>query len=888
MKKFWKYLLIAFAILLLVLILSPFLFKKQIVNQIRLMANRQLNATLNFDPDISLNLLSHFPNLSVGINDLSVTGKNEFDGDTLLYVKRLQVVINLKSLFGDKPYEIRYVELQQPDVRLIVNHAGVANWDITKRSPSTEETQPSSAFHAALQQYVIRDGNLQYADSTMDLYLSMQHLDHTGKGDFTQDVFNLQTQSVLPSLTLIYGHIPYLNKVNADVQVNVQVDVPHQTYRFKQGIAKLNGLILLADGEVSLPDTNQVWMDIQFQTKQTDFKQLLSLIPAIYSKNFDQLKAAGTATIAGNIKGSYQDDRIPTFHIQMQVQNGMFQYPSLPDALQHVNLLAEVTNEDGVTDHTVINLKQLHLEMNQQPVDAHLLISYPQTRMLIDGAVHGKLDLAGISKIYPLDSQTKLKGSLDADVQLKGSLIALQRKQYDQFQAKGYIVASNVYYQSADFPQGISISTGKLNFSPREVMLSGLQAQMGRTDIQAEGYLNQFYSYLFGTRLPDGQKSQLQGNLRLQSKLIDLNELMASSSQPQPDTMSAVKAIVIPRNIDFTIAANVDRFIYSNYDLRHIQGNVVIADGKVQLNQVKANMLGGEVALSGIYNTQRPEHPETYMEISAQRLAIPQLLQTVTIAQSFLPLQKIVLGQFSGKISLSTLLTDKLMPVLSTVNSTGTLQAEDLNLLNFVPLQKISATLGLEQLIKSTWPIVKFGFHIDSGYLYVHPFQLNLDSLQMTIAGKNGLDKQIDYTVQMIVPRSKLGKANATFQQLLAKANAAAGTNLEANEKIPVNIHLTGSLLNPQLQVDFTPVTSSVKQSLATAAQQKLEEEKQKLMQNLMQKVNHQADSAQTGVASSDSTSVKQQIQQTVEKTIQKNIQKGLNQLFKKKSDTTK
>ncbi|MBX5437954.1 MAG: AsmA family protein, partial [Thermoflavifilum sp.] len=556
MKKIGKYLLVAIAILLVVLIVAPLLFKKQIVNQIKLMANKQLNATLNFNPDISLNLFSHFPHLSVVIRELTIVGKDDFAGDTLLDIKRLQAVVNLQSIWGKGPYEIRYVALDKPDLRLIVNRAGKANWDILNNSSSSSATASTpSAFRAALQRYVIREGSMQYADSTLNFYLSMQGLNHEGKGDFTQDVFNLQTQSHISSFTLVYDHIPYLHQVKADVQVNVHVDIPHQSYRFQQGTATLNGLTLLTEGEVRLPDSNQVYMDIHFRTAKTDFKQLLSLIPAIYTRNFAQLKASGTAVLSGDIKGSYQDNRIPAFHVQLQVQDGMFQYPSLPDALSHVQMQIQVNNDDGIVDHTIVNLQQLHLEMNQQPVDAHLLIRYPQSQMLIDGALHGKLDLASISRIYPLQTHTKLGGTLDADVQIKGSLEALQHKQYSQFQAKGYILANQIHYQSADFPQGISISDAQLMFSPQQVTLTRLQAMIGKSDIQAQGKLNQFYTYVFG-------KGPLEADLHVQSQLLDLNALMDSSSRPQADTLSAVKAVVIPRNMQLHITADIAHFIY--------------------------------------------------------------------------------------------------------------------------------------------------------------------------------------------------------------------------------------------------------------------------------------------------------------------------------------
>src|SRR5690625_1419395 len=75
MKKTLKYAGIIFLSLFFLLLLAPFLFKKQIVSKIKSIANEQLTATLDFDNDISLSFIRNFPNASLGIKDLSIVGR---------------------------------------------------------------------------------------------------------------------------------------------------------------------------------------------------------------------------------------------------------------------------------------------------------------------------------------------------------------------------------------------------------------------------------------------------------------------------------------------------------------------------------------------------------------------------------------------------------------------------------------------------------------------------------------------------------------------------------------------------------------------------------------------------------------------------------------------
>ena len=70
-------------------------------------------------------------------------------------------------------------------------------------------------------------------------------------------------------------------------------------------------------------------MDLKLNTNDIGFKEILSLIPAIYATEFSSLKTDGTATLTATAKGILQGDTVPAFNIDMQVKNAMFRYPAL-------------------------------------------------------------------------------------------------------------------------------------------------------------------------------------------------------------------------------------------------------------------------------------------------------------------------------------------------------------------------------------------------------------------------------------------------------------------------------------------------------------------------------------------------------------------------------
>ncbi len=94
MKKIFKIsgkiLGILLLLILLALFLVPVLFKGRIMEIARTEMNNSVNATVDFT-DLSVSLIRHFPYLSVGMEGLSVVGKDDFSGDTLMQFRTFTV-----------------------------------------------------------------------------------------------------------------------------------------------------------------------------------------------------------------------------------------------------------------------------------------------------------------------------------------------------------------------------------------------------------------------------------------------------------------------------------------------------------------------------------------------------------------------------------------------------------------------------------------------------------------------------------------------------------------------------------------------------------------------------------------------------------------------------
>jgi hypothetical protein len=457
------------AILLLLLIVfaaaAPFLFKDKLQALAKKQLNEQLNARTGFS-DVSVSLFRNFPKLSVALDDFFIAGEGQFSKDTLIAAKRIDIAVNLFSLFGGSAVDVKKVLLQQPRIHAIAAKDGQVNWDIVKHDDSKpKETGSDSSFKVKLSSYKIENGDIVYEDALNGIYLSLADLNHSGSGNFTEDLFDLNTTTSITKANFTYGAIPYL--VNSEIQLKalINVNTKQAKYSFQKAEAGLNALNISADGFFQLLNDSTYGMDISFKTPSNDFKDILSLVPAVYQNDFSKIETKGTAAFDGFVKGNYSPVSIPAYAVNVNIKQGYFKYPDLPQPVQDINLLLKASNVDGAPNNTVVDIPTASLKFGNDPFSFRVLYKQPYSAQYIDGEAKGKLNLNTITQFIKLAEGTKIGGEINADIAAKGNLNVVLKQQPGPFTANGLLECKNIFYASKEFPQPIKNTSATIRIS---------------------------------------------------------------------------------------------------------------------------------------------------------------------------------------------------------------------------------------------------------------------------------------------------------------------------------------------------------------------------------------------------------------------------------------
>lgn len=763
-KKTMKIAGITLGVILLLLLILPFAFQGKLAKLVKEEGNKMLNAQFDFRT-LNISLLRNFPSASVSLEDFWLKGTGPFENDTLIQAGELTAAVNLFSLFGDGGYDISRIIVKDTRVHAIVLEDGRPNWDVMKPSPDAETPEDETAqetFRIKLQKLSVDNLSVVYDDRQGGVFADLSRLEADCSGDFGSDRTVVDLKMETPSLTCRTGGIPLLNKVSLEADMDVDADLAGGKFTLRENMLRLNAIQLNLNGW--LAQTKQgMDMDLRLNTNEVGFKELLSLIPAIYAKDFQDLKTDGKVTLNAFARGSMEGNtKVPQFEVNLDVKDAMFRYPSLPAGVEKINISALVRNAGGPLDATEISVAPFDFVLAGNPFSLNATVKTPVSDPDFHLTARGKLDLGKVKEVYPLDDM-QLNGLVQADLELGGRLSMVEKEQFEQMQAKGSLRLNQMKLVLKDMPP-VDIQQSVFTFSPRYLQLSETTVNIGKNDLTLDSRFENYLGYAL-------KGSTLKGTLNVSSNHLNLNDFMSADTTAAvaevPADTAAMGVIRVPENIDFQMQAAFRELLFDKMTLTDGKGTLLVRNGTVDMRNLSFNTMGGSVTMNGAYAAPQKKQPELNAAFDMRNISFAQAYQDLGLVQQLAPIFAGLKGNFSGNLQIDTPLDATMSPVMSAVQGKGALSTKDLSLSGVKFIDQVADIVKKPSLKEIKVKDLNIDFEIKDGRVTTKPFDLKLGDYNMNLSGSTGLDQTIDYAGKITMPAdgiaSKLGTVDMTI-----------------------------------------------------------------------------------------------------------------------------
>ncbi len=813
MKKVFKIIGITLLIIFLLLLALPFAFQSQIERIVQRYADENLNAKVSFS-SVNLSFIKSFPNAQVDINDLKITNFKPFEGETLVTSKSIALSLPIKEVFkssGDEPLTINTIDLDETLLTLKTNKLGDFNYDILKESKEEkdENNNTSKGFTFDVQDYAIKNSALTYIDETSNTTFFITEFNHKGKGTFSGNVSELDTETDA-RLSLTVDSTNYLNNNTLKLDALIGLDLENNKYTFKENKGYINELLLEFDGFVQQVENGQQF-DLSFQNPGASFKDFLAVIPSSYSKSIADVETQGDFKVNGVIRGLLSDDTIPELDISMASNNASFKYPDLPKRVENILIDAALKNTTGNPDETFVNINRFNFKIDADEFKSSATLKNITENMLVNADIDGTLNLANITKAYPIELEKELSGILKAKLNTVFDMNAIETNAYGRIKNNGTASITNFVFSSEDIVNPIHIKSAQMSFNPGTVSLNSFDAISGNSDIAATGTITNLLGFLLSDK-------NLQGNFNVNSKQFLISDFMVADedSKASNKTTSEEESLKIPAFLDCTINANAQTVVYDNLNLKNVKGKLVIKDQTASLQNMTSDVFDGKMTIAGDVNT-KDKTPTFNLNLGADGFDIAQSFTDLDLLQALAPIAKVFDGKLNSTINLQGVLNESFSPDLQTVsgNAFAELLTTQFNSENSAVLKALEDKVSFVDFDKLNLKDLKTSLSFEDGGVNVKPFYLKYDDIDIAIGGNHRFDKTMDYNVVFNVPAKYLG---SDVNRLIGQIN-----DPEVNKiTIPVTANLTGSFTNPQVKTDLSSGVSNLMKQLVEIQKQKL------------------------------------------------------------------
>jgi hypothetical protein len=810
MKKVFITIAIIILLLIAAIIIVPIVFKEPLLNKVKTTLNENVNAKVEF-ADFNLNLWRNFPNVTLELEKLTVTGINPFEGDTLVKMESLATDISLSDLINGEDFTIQSLRLNKAQINLLANANSEVNWDIAKETTETETTGTSeSGMSVSLNDIEIRDLSLIYRDASTATVVGLLHsnLDASGTLEGTITKFDLDAE--IGEFRLEYDSTEYIANTVLKVNSQLMADYDKMNFEFGESTIHLNELPLDLSGRFAMP-SDSMYFDLQFKQPQSDFATLLAMVPKSYQSYLEDIQTTGEAGFEGQVKGWFYEDNYPEIDTRLYVQNATLQYANAPDKIERISLDGKVTKPQGELDLLTVNISNAHAQIRENPVDARLTLTHPMSDPAFDASFKGKIDFTRLTSVIPMDS-IELQGIMDGNLSVKGRMSAIENENYEKIASDGAFTFSNFKVKTPQITQTVEIKTGSVKVDNTSITINSFDAKTGQSDFALNGKLTNYLPYFLLDKT-------LQGSFSLKSNYLNFNELsnlMAAEVDSVSTTANdSVFAFQVPPNLNLAFNSSINRATFDRMEIRNIVGLIEVQNKQLKLKKLNMDLLQGHLAVDGSYKSNAANKPLFDFNLNLSDIQIPAAYQSFGLVQRYLPIAARSQGEFSTDLKFNGQLNEQLNIIPSTLDGSGFFNTQNLHIIDSPTFNQIKSFIKKEKLKNVKVDDFTAYFNFDNGNIELKPFQTKIADQQVSMHGNLTVDQMLDIKLDFQVNREDIsGDINSMLGFLPGSNNITL---------IPVTVGITGNLTDPQVKMDLSKAKKMIQEEVKKSTQEGIE-----------------------------------------------------------------
>jgi hypothetical protein len=792
----WTISVIAFVVLLLFLaqqFLGPEV-KKLFITEI----NKSLKAEVQID-DVQLSLIKDFPFASVCFNGVRMKEATPLPSKNyLLTAGTISLRFNVWDLLREK-YSVKNIRLADVEIAPHLYADGTDNFHFWKKSTGGGNEN----FNFELQRIIIQNLHIRYIDDASLTFIDTHLPEFVAKGNFGSSRYALDLAGNILIHEFKSQGTSYISDRNLNLWLTLDVDNNTGLYNIQKGAIEMGKLRLTTSGNLVYTE-KQKQVNLDVTATGSTLQEMMSLVPARYTKSFDEYKFEGKGDISSKISGLFGGIYSPSVSVRLDLQNGTITERKSGMSLRNVSASAVYSvKQDG--KNQTLSISNLKAKLGDGFVSGSLSMqgfSAPS----IQCNLIANLNLNELQQFLKYEHFTSMSGWLKLNAAFDGHIadinhLASSDFLNSNFTGNGSTQQANLGLKNYDLPvKGIQSS---FTFNGNDLELQQLSFQAGRSDFLLRGKLGNLLSWIF----VKNEILSVTGSLL--SQRFDWDELSGAQHGSGAEYQFRLPGDISISNLQI----HSKNFTFGKFSATNITGVAQLRNKVLSVADVAMLTCQGKVTGQANINAQAANYSLLQAKARLEKVNVKMLFtQFGNFGQDDLKDENLE-GLITSDVIYSSSMKNNLDIDLNSIKTHAELTIENGRLVNYSPMQSLSSFLKVEDLTDIRFATLHNQVDIANEVIFIPAMEIKSSALNLQLLGTHTFENELDYHFTIALAdliASKFKKRNKGFD------NQAEFGPVEddGRGRTKVFVSLTGTVDNPIVKYDKKAMREKISNDL--------------------------------------------------------------------------
>lgn len=341
----------------------------------------------------------------------------------------------------------------------------------------------------------------------------------------------------------------------------------------------------------------------------------------------------------------------------------------------------------------------------------------------------------------------------------------MERRAPRDWATKGDVGFAGLAMYTDLFPTKVSIPRSKVSMDGNTITLRNTRLNVGESSIVATGSISNLLEVLFlNAKVP------MQGDLRLNSKFIDINELFAvinksvlvgdgESVEEASADAEAMQMLLVPKGINFAFNLNIDKIALFETTVESVIGDVTISNGIVSLNKLALRAIGAKAEASLAYKNVDEKSSDLYLDFTLRDADITRIGELMPTIHTMIPMMDSFEGVVDFSIIARSPLNETMDLDIAKLRSAIAVRGSNLVVMDGDTFAQVSKMLLFKNKERNLIDNLQVYITAENAKVDVLPFELNIDRYSTVIGGSQTINPKtfaINYNYNVSILKSPL------------------------------------------------------------------------------------------------------------------------------------